>query len=243
MGEKTLALLGAGIVTDAYADVGALAREVGVALQTEVLEESAVAGVDPLPALAIRALHQAFAMAEAKGDERTGLIVVTQWGMINATVSYLESMLEAGGKYASPRHFTRSVYSAATSLVAIHFGIRGPCQSLAFALEEDAVTGALAPAWRMLASKRCERVAIVWGEQEHLLVGELVRRAARDLKRREYERFVEGVGFGAVGVIVGLRGGRRLELGRRNEFPVRGKPYPMDCAVNWLAGMLKGTHP
>jgi hypothetical protein len=151
-------------------------------------------------------------------------------------------MLEAGGKYASPRHFTRSVYSAATSMVAIHFGIHGPCQSLAFDVGEDAVAGALAQAWRMLATKRCKRVAVVWGEQRHALADDLVQKAARVLKRREYERYLGGVGFGAVGVVVGPEGGvGRIEV-RNGEFvKVRGKPYPMDAAVGWLAGWLKAT--
>jgi hypothetical protein len=242
MPDKTLALLGAGVVTDAYADVTELARDVGASLHADVLNPETLAALDPLPALAIRSLHQAFSMAGAKGHEHTALIVVTQWGMIDATVSYLDTMLEANGKFASPRHFTRSVYSAATSLVAIHFGINGPCQSLAFDSNEDVVTGALAQAWRLLAAGRCDRVALVWGDQQHPLAVELAQRAARDLRRKEYEPYAHGAGFGAVAAVLGLQGGlRRLPIANPEKIPVRGHPYPTDPALSWLANIL--SHP
>src|SRR4051812_46381647 len=122
-----LDVFGAGLVTYAHGDVR---RVAGEAPEFDILEEALVEGQEVLAGLAIRAAHQAWTMAGMQlfDRERVGMIFVTAWGTIDATVAYLESMLEAEGRYASPRHFSRSVFSSVTSCVAIHFGIHGPCE-------------------------------------------------------------------------------------------------------------------
>jgi 3-oxoacyl-(acyl-carrier-protein) synthase len=167
--------------------------------------------------------------------------------MIDATVAYLESMLEAEGRHASPRHFARSVYSTAASLLAIHFRIHGPCETLAFDSGEDPVAGALAQAWRLIAADRCDRVAVVWAEQGSAIAHDLARLAAEQLHRREYKRYVgRELGWGAAALVVARVGVGtwRVAVGAEGEakgavrLALRGNPFAMDGAVDYLAGLL-----
>ncbi|HUO07604.1 MAG TPA: beta-ketoacyl synthase chain length factor [Phycisphaerae bacterium] len=245
---------GVGLVTDRYGSVhevaGSAGGEPGDLLRcATVLEESAVASHDVLAQLAIRAIHQAHSMArlEEISGEEIGLLFQTSWGMIDSTVAYLESMLAENGKYASPRHFSRSVYSSAASLAAIHFGIHGPCETLTF--EREILSGPLRQAGRMLAARRCERVIVVWAEQASEVAGDLAVRAARQLHRREYEPYVRGgVGYGAIAAVVGLEGGiGSVEIGELAmlDFAAigegEGKPFAMEAAMGLVRRVLGGT--
>jgi 3-oxoacyl-[acyl-carrier-protein] synthase II len=242
-GAEGLVVEGVGIVTDAYGSVRELAVDADdehkPVLQTaEVLDPAVVAGQDVLAQLVIRAGHQAWTMA-GLGDvapERIGLLFVSEWGTIDATVAYLETMLEAGGRYASPRHFTRSVYSSVASVTAIHFGIRGACETLVFpSPAEDPVRGALVQARRMLRARRADRVMIVWAEQAAEIAQDLCRRAVRELGRKDVERYGEELGFGAVAVVVGLGEGEvRINGGRG-----KGRPFVMERAVGVVMGFLR----
>lgn len=239
--ERWVSVLGAGLVADGVADVGAMARR--ELPPFEVIPAESVAAEERLAGLAIRAAGQALAMSgtnKAEG-ERTGLVYVSAWGSVDATVAYLESMLEGGGKYASPRHFSRSVYSGVASALAIWFGIKGPCETLAFEREE-AVSGALVAAWRLLAAKRCERVIVVWAEQAATIAEALAKRAAADLRKREYARYGAGLGEGAAALVLGLDNGRiaRLECGRARGATWEGKPFAMDGAAGFVAKWVKG---
>jgi hypothetical protein len=201
-----------------------------------VLDPGVVAGQDVLAQGVIRAGHQAWTMA-GLGEmppERVGLLFVSAWGTIDATVAYLETMLDAGGRYASPRHFTRSVYSSVASVAAMHFGIRGACETLT--LPEEPVRGALYQARRMLRERRVDRVMIVWAEQEAQIAKKLCRRAARDLGRAEVARYVEELGFGAVAAVVELgEGAVKIEGGRG-----KGRPFVMEDAVRVVRGFCRG---
>jgi 3-oxoacyl-(acyl-carrier-protein) synthase len=250
MGKRALAVLGAGIVTDGYADVRAFVerREVRAEMReaierTTMPGEETVGGHDAIVQFALKALSQAWSQCGPMDGRRVGLIVVTGWGMMEATEKYLESMLEAEGRYASPRHFTRSVYSHAASVLAIQFGIRGPCMTLAFDPGEDVVLGAMSQAWRMLAMRRAERVAVVWAEQTAEIAEDLARRAVERLARREFARYAGGIGEGAVAVIVGM--GEGIAKANLDEPLVdegfvieKGKPFTMDRAVGFLRAVL-----
>ncbi|HVX84736.1 MAG TPA: beta-ketoacyl synthase chain length factor [Phycisphaerae bacterium] len=235
--ERLLHLVGAGVVTD---EVAAITELVADAPGCEILPVENVAAQERLAALAIRAAHQAWTMshsAEVSG-EQIGLICVSAWGAIDATVGYLESMFEAGGKFASPRLFSRSVYSSIAAAVAIAFGLKGPCETLAFA-SEDAVTGALAAAWRLLAAERAERVLVVWAEQAAAVAHDLARRAATGLHKKEYARYALELGEGATAVMVSRSPGiASIRLPAAAAGAWAGKPFAMDSAAAWVRTAL-----
>ena len=236
--QRRVELLGAGLVTDELAAIHELAPTWPAC---ELLPPEKLAGQERLASLAIRAAHQAWTMSHS-GDlsgEQIGLICVSAWGAVDATVGYLQSMLDAGGKFASPRLFSRSVYSSVAAAAAIWFGIKGPCETLAFP-PAAAVSGALTAAWRLLATERCARVLVVWAEQSAAISHDLARRAATDLHKREYERYRESLGEGAVAVAVGRTGGlRSVECSVSPPTGSwQGKPFAMDPAAAWLAGLV-----
>ncbi len=236
--------------------------------EMEAMDEEKVAGMEVVAALGVRAVHEALAMAgegetsnenqlapptESGGftggfggalGEKTGMVFVSGWGMVDATVGYLESMLAEGGKYASPRHFSRSVYSSGPSVMAIALGIRGPCETLVF--DDEPVMRALARAEAMLEMERAERVVVCWADQAGEIVSDLARRAAEKLGKREYRRYVEeGVGQGATAMVVARERGKwGLEWGMDESFnlnTIKVKPFPMDAAVRAAAGWLART--
>jgi 3-oxoacyl-[acyl-carrier-protein] synthase II len=244
--KKELGILGAGVVTDAISHVSDIWNS-PTAGRAERMDVETVGSQDALSQLGLRAVHQAWTMArmEGFGGERIGLIVESAWGNVDSTVAYLESMLEAEGRYASPRHFSRSVYSSVASVVAIHFGIRGPCETLVFA--QRPVGGVLGQAWRLMAAGRCERVVALWVDQGGEVAADLARRAAQGLKRREFERYAEGVGYGAVAVVLGNEGPIvNVDLGEWDEQAAAkrvegraGKRFAWDGAVGFLRGVLE----
>lgn len=59
--------------------------------------------------------------------ERTGLIVATGYGALNATFSFLDSYMDKGDRLAAPTHFSGSVHNAAAAHISICYGITGPC--------------------------------------------------------------------------------------------------------------------
>ena len=136
--------------------------------------------------------------------------------------------------------------------LAIRYGIKGPCETLAF--DEDAergrgaVAGALLQARRFLEAGRCERVSGGVGGSESAQEWRKIwcggRR--RNCSGRECERYVEkGLGQGAVAV----GGGEGRERGVREcavpverkwmeRVPRRGKPFAMDAAVSFLEAVV-----
>jgi 3-oxoacyl-[acyl-carrier-protein] synthase II len=251
-----LAVHGLGLTTDTFPSAAALAA----ALLPPVpfappaaapLDPAAVASHDPLTQLALRAAHDALtaagllaAPAGASSGDRLGLLFVTAWGTIDATVGYLDSMLDAAGRYASPRHFSRSVYSAVASAVAIHFKIHGPCETLSF--PEAAVPAALRQARRLLAAGRADRVLVVWADQSAAIARDLAARAVGQLHRREYARYLPDLGQGAVGLVVGLPDGSSpatLDLAQLPALTMPATrppqpPFPSDAALALAAGLL-----
>ncbi len=173
-------------------------------------------------------------------SDQIALLFQASWGMIDATAAYLESMLADAGKYASPRHFSRSVYSSAASLAAIHFKIHGPCETLTF--ERDTVTGPLHHARRLLAAHRCQRVIITWAEQTSDLAADLATRAARHLHRREYQKYIDhGLGHGAVALVATLDPAPwQLDLTtiQNQSLEPTEKPSPMTPALTLLRQLL-----
>ena len=146
-----------------------------------ILDPSAVAQHDALAQLGLRAGHQAWTMAGLGGGggvagERIGLLVCFVVGDGGFYGGLFGEYVGGGGRYASPRHFSRSVYSSVASRLAIHFHIQGPCETLAFAT--DPVRGALWQARRLLMRGRAERVMVVWAEQASEIAHDLALRAA-----------------------------------------------------------------
>ncbi|NNM86123.1 MAG: hypothetical protein HKL96_10265 [Phycisphaerales bacterium] len=102
---------------------------------------------------------------------RTALLYSSVWGDIPATHEYLESMLADAGKYASPRAFTRSIYSTAAAMAAIALGIHGPCQTLSF--DFAPVASLLGAAYTLLAADRADVVLLCWADQHSQMLQEL----------------------------------------------------------------------
>jgi 3-oxoacyl-(acyl-carrier-protein) synthase len=181
-------------------------------------------------------------------------VFVSGWGTMESTEAYLESMLAEEGRYASPRHFSRSVFSSVASVMAIHFGIHGPCETLSF--DEGLVAGAMMRAWGLLAARRCQRVLVVWAEECRKIAEHLALQAVKKLGKNEYSRYVErGVGEGAVAVVVGEDGLNRGALGRVDVGSIAraisaptdmmnpGKPFAADESVAFLRWFLGQRSP
>jgi 3-oxoacyl-(acyl-carrier-protein) synthase len=245
---------GVGVVTDGCADVRAFAAGVEVAAgwaerlaRVQVLGAETVGQYDTITQLVVRAGQQALSLAGLLNGEGklangkdTGLIVVSAWGTIDATVAYLESMLEGEGRFASPRHFSRSVHSSVASLAAIHFGVHGPCETLCF--PQEPVAAGLMRAQRLLTAGRCRRVLVVFAEQAAEIAVDLARRAVEKLGRGEYRRYVdEPLGFGGVAVVIEVGAGWSVEqwreaaarCGRRWETV-----FAMDEALRYAEAVL-----
>ncbi len=242
MAERRLNILGMGVVTDEIGHIGELSSAARLQ-KMDVLDPSSVIKQDSLTQLALRAAHQAWTMADpAIGDpERTGLIMQTEWGAIDSTVAYLDSMLEAEGKYASPRHFSRSVYSSVASAAAIHFGIKGPCETLTF--DRFPIHGSLVQAWRFLGAKRCDRVLLIWGEQNGNVACHLARLAGEKLGIPKFRRYLKSdLGAGAVAVLVGSGAGiASLDIDQWDEraaLEIKRRPFAMDGAVDLVTDIL-----
>lgn len=257
-GCTTPAVTGLGVVTDEFADVRAFGAGLPVRppwrerlARVGVMEPAAVQQYDMITQLLLRAGQQALSMAGLLGGvgaegklmdgEGTGLIFVSAWGTIDATVAYLETMLEAGGRFASPRHFSRSVHSSVASLAAIHWGLRGPCETLCF--PRDAVPVALERAGRLLAAGRCRRVVVIFAEQAAEIAADLARRAVTKLGRKEYRRYVERpLGYGAVAMVM-EGGGVDVGAWRKaaERCPARnGTVFAMDEALRYGEAVVSG---
>ena len=254
---RPLSIVGLGAATETISSAEALAsphlKDTGgnrPAFST--LDSKGVEGADKLAQWAIRASHQAWHMARLDAFDRdaTGLIFVTAWGTIESTLAYLESMLAEGGRFASPRYFSRSVFSSVASTLAIQFGIHGPCETLAF--ESRHVEGALMRAWRLLAARRCQRVLVVWAEEHAEIAEHLAIQATGKLAKKSYSRYADqGIGEGAVALVVA---GERLQEGvlgridadcidpvisRGSSGTASGKPFATDEALLFLRGFLR----
>ena len=179
--------------------------------------------------------------------QRIALILSSAWGQVDATVTYLESMWAEGGRFASPRQFTRSVHSSPTALAAIHFGIHGPC----YTLVHDAwpVCAVLEQAGDLLQAGHADAVVACWADQASVVAADLCRRAARDLHRSQFARFtgVDRHG-GAVAAVVSCNSPLAtpefaVEIGPVTPGfkPSSGVPvvkqgaYPTDGAFHWAA--------
>jgi hypothetical protein len=213
-----MALCGWGIYSDQFTNAGALSqvvkRLIGKADVTisNVLPahattsrfpdlELTISALDAVSQYAFRALHEALCNAEAVTPDRTALLLLSAWGPTENTLNFLDSMLEADGRYASPRHFTRSVYSTVASHAAIYFGIHGPCETLAHG--QWPVCCVLDRAADLLASGRVDYVVACWADQASAFAKDLCRRSVAGLDRKEFSRFTsDDSGYGAVALVL-----------------------------------------
>ncbi len=179
--------------------------------------------------------------------KRIALLLYSAWGQVDSTVAYLESMWADGGRFTSPRHFTRSVHSSPTALAAIHFGIHGPCQTLV----HDAwpVCSLLDQAHDLLSMGHVDAVVVCWADQPSHMAADLCCRAASDLHQTQFSRFATGDPHGgAVAAVVsihpalpsaefGVEVGPVTASGNSldNVPVVKQGPYPTDGALHWAA--------
>ena len=268
-----LSIRGWGIYSDQFANAAALTDAVRVlvpsndaamaacrvspVMESKRVPETALDGLDKVTQYAISALHEAWHSAERNPDkveaDRTALVLLTGWGPMESTLGYLDSMLESGGRYASPRHFTRSVYSSVASHAAIYLGIHGTCETLAHGVWP--ICSVLDRAADILDSGRADQVLVCWADQHSDVVIDLCRRAVVGLGRVELERFTGGRG-GCGGVALVLRRAdmnessngwlellpREIQDGGVPSFlpGLKIHPYPTDDAVH-LAAVIAAT--
>lgn len=208
-------------------------------------------GLDAVSQLAISAIGQAWQRAHLDQgivpSDRIALLLYSAWGQVDSTMAYLESMWADGGRFASPRHFSRSVHSSPTAMAAIHFGIHGPCQTLV----HDAwpVCAALERADDLLSGGHADAVVVCWADQPAVVAVDLCRRAARDLHQSQFARFaVSQAHGGAVAAVVSVNAAMAapefgVEVGSvaagkkafNNEPVVKQGAYPTDGALHWAA--------
>ena len=271
--RQWLEILGMGVRTSDFINAGDLAAAAAGPCQESVdlqwlggsRSDSAAAEtqkLDPVAALACVAIQQAWQAAgfdSAHVDtSRMALLLFTAWGMIDSTISYLDSMLDADGRYASPLHFSRSVYSNAASSAAIRFGIHGPCETLAHPYTP--VSAVLDRAGDLLSTGRADVVITAWADQTSTLTADLCRRAVHDLGRREFARYLENPGYGAVSFILRKAPDRatddptisrlprrpQIALAKPDDIPgvmpcaeLSHRPYPTDGAVHLASAIAR----
>ncbi len=238
---KSINISGIGVATNAIASVSAF----GLPCQTVGCET--LARLESPASWAVAAVHQAWHMAQldAVNSERIGLLYSSVWGSVTATVAYLESLHEAGGRYASPRHFTRSTYAGPASNVGIHFNIHGPCETLSF--DQFPISSVLDQARRILASGRCAAVVVCWADDSDPIVANLARLAVEKLHRRKFARYTkEPLGAGAVAMVVTAAHGGPFQLHctwtdeqQSNPTKISNPFYPTDGALALAAAMAR----
>jgi 3-oxoacyl-(acyl-carrier-protein) synthase len=242
---------GIGVMTGEFPTARSLLRAVAPAHPWRALAENVapiapaeLAVQDCLGQIAFTITHEALAMAGLDRRQDTALLLVTGWGTVDATVAYLESMLDQDGRFASPRHFSRSVHSSIASLLAIKFGLQGPCETLAF--DDRAVDFALERAELLLSMERAEQVVVCWADQTAPILEELVRRGVEELGRKQYARYLRaGLGQGGAAMVLSrARGTSGLILpagGMLPEIALDLRPFPLDVSVRAVAALLAGT--
>jgi 3-oxoacyl-(acyl-carrier-protein) synthase len=279
--QETLGLFGLGVFTDQFPHTaalfdavrqkmpqalqGSLQSKTGAAAASLVPENkwqpsaellTAAGSLDPVAQYALYAIDQAWRSAELSQNmadkSRMALVLLSGWGTMDSTTAYLESMFDADGRYASPLSFTRSVNSSLASLMAIHFGIHGPCETLA----HDAwlVTGPLERAADLLSCGHADLVIVCWTDQLSPIALDLCRCAVTQLHRRELERYLLGpCGYGAIAMVLGrsqiapsacvtLAAGAQVSLpptGRLPAVELAINPFPTDGAVRLAAAVAE----
>ncbi|HTV48646.1 MAG TPA: hypothetical protein VMG59_09410 [Phycisphaerae bacterium] len=168
--------------------------------------ESQISSCDPVAHYAFYAIDQALHAEEFSSKqisfERMALVLLSGWGTMDSTMAYLESMFDADGRYASPLSFTRSINSSLASLAVIHFGIHGPCETLAH--DSWPVAGPLERAVDILDCDHADAVIVCWTDQTSPIAMDMCRQAVTKLHRPEFKRFLDGpCGYGSVAMIFG----------------------------------------
>ena len=190
MSELTMSLAGMGACGIGFDSVSHLAAQLAPVLSEStpvtVLAENTL---DSWVVVSAQAALSAAQKLHPVAVERIGLLYLSTWGSINQTVGYLESMLANDGLYASPRLFTRSVYSAVASQTSIELGINGACETLSFA--NLPVYRMLQRAWCLLATGRLDTVITVWADQVEAPAMHLCQRAAAELQQSELARYTQ----------------------------------------------------
>ncbi len=280
-----MAIAGLGVHTSEYADGLELRRAVAVSPETDnrtgpttgenappwlgrdISERTlnAAEKLDAVAGLACKAIDQAWHAARlhkpSTDPGRIALLMFTAWGMIDSTVAYLDSMLDSEGRYASPLHFSRSVYSNAASAAAILLGIRGPCETLAH--QTAPVTSVLCRATDLLTAGRADAVIACWADKTSPLTVDLCRRAVHDLHRHEFARYMDNPGYGAVSLVLQKAGTPPVDASElpahrlpeiclggpanppdktaRAPQTVRQRPYPTDAALRLAAEIIRNA--
>ncbi len=88
--------------------------------------------------------------------DRTGVIIVSGYGAMATTFSFLDSVINDGDNCASPTHFSNSVHNAAAAHISILLKITGPCLSVS--QFETSVASGLLTARQWLAQGRAHEV-------------------------------------------------------------------------------------
>lgn len=190
MPQLTMSLTGMGACGAGFDSVFDLAAQLAIPLEeTTPVVTPAENTLDAWVTTSARvALHSAQSQCPV-AIERIGLLYLSTWGSINQTVGYLESMLANDGLYASPRLFTRSVYSAVASQTSIELGIHGACETLSFA--NLPVYRVLQRAWCLLTTGRLDTVITVWADQVEAPAMQLCQRAAAELHHSQWARYTQ----------------------------------------------------
>ncbi len=133
--------------------------------------------MDRLSHLAICAAESAVQAGALAGGARAALVLGTAFGAHLANELFWRGVREAGSKGASPAIFAYTLPSAASGELAIHFGLRGPCLTLAQG--RGSGLAALAAAADLCAEGRAEQVLAVAADSLGAALCARARGAAR----------------------------------------------------------------
>lgn len=204
--QPTFEVRGLGACGTGFASARVLASAVGCGEEIAIVSgraEAAPEALNTLDAWVIAAVSGALNAAGGLASfsaERVGLLYLSTWGCTAETMAYLDSMFCDAGQYASPRRFTRSVYSSVGSAAAIDVGIHGCCETLS-AIDLP-IMRVLERAWCLLEAQRLDVAICCWADQVEPLTVDLCRRAARELGRDDLKRY-DRPGGGSVAVALG----------------------------------------
>lgn len=106
-----------------------------------------IEGPDPLASVAFAAASAAIDNLRATERETMGIVVGTTLGCLETDRLFDRSRRDAGGRYASPAAFSRTLPSTVPAELALRFGIKGPSLILSAGDASAALAIRRAAAW------------------------------------------------------------------------------------------------
>ncbi|MBE9503244.1 MAG: hypothetical protein IME96_03630 [Proteobacteria bacterium] len=108
------------------------------------------------------ALRDADMAEKQRKDDTTGMIISSDYEILNTDIDYYETTLDAEGAFSSPNLFSYTLPVIVLGECAVYYGLTGPT----FCVGDDALYGlkALESAAAMIAAGKAQRMIVGWLE-------------------------------------------------------------------------------